>query len=145
MDFHQMSISAPSFTSSASFELFPRNTSNFSAWWLWLHVVTTSRIAELATSLRQCRRVACMWGMDTNGIHRPVPSYSDSAKGFISQVLLSTLTWFERCWMEEIPLWILHMQILLLTLLLCCGIWLAAAVLEGEEAQQRMLVNKVGA
>lgn len=142
MDFHQMSISVPSFTSSASFELFPRNTSNFSAWWLWL-LVTTSRIAELGTSFRQCRS-ACMRGKNTNGIHSPVPSYSDSAKGFISQVLLSTLAWFERCWMEKIPLLIPHMQTLLLTLLLCCGIWLATAVLEGEEAQQGMLVNKVG-
>lgn len=84
MDFQQMSISAPSFTSSASFELFPRHTSNFSAWWFWLLVVITFRIAELGTSLRQCRRAACMWGMHSNGIHSPVPSYADSAKGFIS-------------------------------------------------------------
>lgn len=85
-----------------------------------------------------------MRGKNTNSIHSPVPSYSDSAKGFISQVLLSTLAWFERCWMEKILLLIPHMQTLLLTLLLCCGIWLATAVLEGEEAQQGMLVNKVG-
>lgn len=75
----------------------------------------------------------------------PVPSYTDSAKGFISQVLLSTLTWLERCWMEKIPLLIPHMQMLLLTLLLCCGICLATAVLEHQEAQQGVLVNKVGA
>lgn len=141
-----MSISALSFTSSSSFELFPRNTSNFSAWWLWLLVVTTSRIAELSSSLRQCRKAACIWGMNNNGICSPVPSYTDSAKGFISQVLLSTLAWFGRYWVEKTPLLIPHVQILLLTLLLCCGIWLAPTALEGaEEAQQGVLVNKVGA
>lgn len=140
-----MSISAPPFKSSASFELLPRNTLNFSAWWLWLFVATTSRIVELGTSLRQCRKAAWIWGMNSNGIHSPVPSYTDSAKGFISQVLLSTLAGFERCWMKKTPLLIPHMQTLLLTLLLCCGIWLATAALEGQEAWQGVLVNKVGA
>lgn len=86
-----------------------------------------------------------MWGMNSNSIHSPLPIYTDSAKGFISQALLSTLAWFERCWVEKTRLLILHMQILLLALLLCCGTWLATAVLEGQEAQQGLLVNKVGA
>lgn len=109
---------------------------------VWLFVATTSRIAELGTSLRQCRKAAWIWGMNTNGIHSLVPSYTDSAKGFISQVLLSTLAGFERCWMKKTPLLMPHMQILLLTLLLCCGIWLATAALEGQEAWQGVLVNK---
>lgn len=47
--------------------------------------------------------------------------------------------------MEKTLLLIPHMQMLLLTLLLCCGNWLATAVLEGQKVQQGVLVNKVGA
>lgn len=85
-----------------------------------------------------------MWGMNSTGIRSPAPNYNDSAKGFISQGLLSTLAWFGRCWVVKTPLLIPHMQILLLTLLLYCGIWLAPTALEGQEAQQGCWLIKWG-